>query len=71
MTYASQNETVWIHSMGKRFMIRAITTTDDEANKFMDKHGDTALIACFGPFRIIANQYEGVRQTALNAHKEL
>lgn len=58
---ASSNEYVdiWAYSMCKRFRIRAITTTDDEANDFMANHQETALIACFGPFNIIANKYEG------------
>lgn len=58
---AKPGEELWVYSMGKRFMVRAITTTDAEANAFMESHPETALIACFGPFDIIANQYEGVR----------
>lgn len=59
--HASTTEELWIYSMGKRFRVRAITTTVDSANTFMEKHPDTALIACYGPFNIIANTYEGVR----------
>lgn len=59
--HTAKNEEVWIYSMGKRFLIRAITTTEQEANSFMEKHDETALIACFGPFNIIANKYEGVQ----------
>ena len=58
---AKQTEDVWIHSMGKRFRVRAITDSIEEANRFMERNSETALIACFGPFNIIANQYEGVR----------
>ncbi|HWF62917.1 MAG TPA: hypothetical protein VN666_21775 [Nitrospira sp.] len=58
---AKDGETLWIYAMGKRFQVRAITTTVNSANEFMDKHEETALIACFGPFNIIANKYEGVR----------
>jgi hypothetical protein len=54
-------EQLWIYSMGKRFLVRAITDTVDEANHFMERHDETALIACFGPFNIIANKYEGVQ----------
>lgn len=62
MTHAaSKDEQLWIFSMGKRFRVRAITNTVDEANRFMERHTETALIACFGPFNVIANQYEGVR----------
>ena len=59
---AKESEELWIYSMGKRFMVRAITDSVDEANAYMERHTDTALIACFGPFNVIANQYEGVRQ---------
>ena len=60
---AKDSEIVWVYSMGKRFQVRAITTTVDEANKFMEQHTETALIACFGEFNIIANQYAGVKDT--------
>jgi hypothetical protein len=59
--HASTSEVLWIHSMGKRFQVRAITTTVESANEFMEKHPDTALIACYGQFNIIANTYEGVK----------
>lgn len=63
MTHSARiHEQLWIYSMGKRFRVRAITTTDAEANSFMESHRDTALIACFGEFCVIANQYEGVRE---------
>ncbi len=58
---AKEHEELWIFSMGKRFRVRAITNSVDEANQYMEGHRDTALIACFGPFNIIANQYEGVK----------
>lgn len=55
-------ELLWTYSMGKRFQIRAICTSDTEANSYMETHRDTAVIACFGPFVIIANQYAGVKE---------
>lgn len=58
---AKAHEHLWVYSMGKRFRVRAITDTVDEANHFMETHRDTALICCFGPFNVIANCYEGVR----------
>lgn len=56
----STDEQLWIFSMGKRFRVRAIATSDDEANEFMESHRDTGLIACFGPFNVIADLYAGV-----------
>lgn len=58
---ARENDELWIYSMGKRFRVRAIFTTADDANAFMEKHSDATLIACFGPFNVIANTYAGVR----------
>ncbi len=57
---AKPDETLWIHSMGKRFQVRAIFTDDESANSYMEGHRDTGLIAEFGPFRIVANLHEGV-----------
>jgi hypothetical protein len=57
---AKEHEELWIFSMGKRFRVRAIADTDAEANQYMERHSETALIACFGSFNIIANQYEGI-----------
>lgn len=59
---AKPDEMFWTYSMGKRFRVRAIATTDNEANAFMNNHSDTGTIACFGPFVIIANFYEGIKE---------
>lgn len=56
-----KGEELWIYSMGKRFQVRAITTTTEEANSFMEHNADTALIACFGPFNVIAEKNGGAR----------
>lgn len=58
---ANTHEDIWIHSMGKRFRVRAIFTSDDAANSYMETHRDTGLIAEFGPFRFVANLYADVR----------
>lgn len=62
MTHAAKpDEHLYIFSMGKRFRVRAIADSDAEANKFMESHADTGLIACFGPFNVIADLYTGER----------
>ena len=58
---AAPDEHLWVTSMGKKFRVRAITDSIDEANAFMNSHRETALIACYGPFNLIANKYEGIR----------
>ncbi len=62
MKFASNDDDLlWVYSMRKRFQVRCITTSDEEANAFMESHPDTGLIAQYGPFRIIANLYAGVQ----------
>ena len=64
MTHAAKaHEHVIILSMGKRFRVRAITDNVYEANVYMERHSETALIACYGPFCLIANTYSGIRYT--------
>jgi hypothetical protein len=63
--HASTTEILWIYSMGKRFRVRAITTSDEQSNTFMNSHTDTAIIACYGPFQLIANLYAGERDHQL------
>lgn len=58
---AKTHEDVWVLSMGKRFRIRAITDSVHEANAYMERHTEAALIACIGDLCIIANQYSGIR----------
>ena len=53
---AKTHEEFWVYSMGKRFQVRAIADTETEANDYMARHNEIALIACFGPFNVIANQ---------------
>ncbi len=56
---AKPHEQVWIFSMGKRFRILGIFDTDAAANTYCEHHDAAAVIACFGPFVIVANKYEG------------
>jgi hypothetical protein len=36
----------------------------------MERHPDTALIASFGPFNLIANKYAGVKDPEKEKHSE-
>lgn len=51
-------ENVYIRSMGKLLRITAIATSDDEANEYMEKHDDAAMIAECGEFIFMANKYD-------------
>jgi len=53
----SPDETVYIHSMGKRLKITAIATSDASANHHCGQTDD-AVIACFGSLIIMANKYD-------------
>ena len=64
--HASTTETLWIYSMGKRFQVRAITTTVDSATHSWTNIQKLALIASYGPFHIIANVYAGEKDTPAN-----
>lgn len=59
MIYKSNNETIWLHSMGKRFQLVAVATSNDAANEFCEKHDRCGVIACFDGLVFIANLYAG------------
>ncbi len=54
-------QTIWLHSMGKRFQLMAVAKTVDAANDYCTKHDKAAVIAEFGDLVFIANKYAGVR----------
>ena len=58
-------QTIWLYSMGKRFELRAIAQTVDEANSYCRKDDIAAVIAEFGTgdnqLIFIANKYAGVK----------
>lgn len=59
-----RNETcLTVRSMGKDFEVMAIATTDDAANGFMATHTGAAVMACIGPFILLANRYEQKART--------
>lgn len=59
---AKQDENLYINSMGKKFRVRGIFTTDEAANEFCASHRDVGVIAVHGPFIFVANFYEGEQQ---------
>ncbi len=56
---AKPDEHLWVYSMGKRFRVLGIFETDHEANTYCAGHTSAAVIACFGPFVVVANKYAG------------
>ncbi len=47
-----------IKSMGKLLKITAIFHNVNEANKYLEKHKDEGVIACYDPYIFIANLYD-------------
>ena len=47
-----------IRSMGKRLRVTAIFDNDDEANQHMASHPSDAVVACLGPFVLLADKYD-------------
>ena len=56
---AKPGEVLWLCSTSKRFQVTAIFTEPVEANARMEKHDKQGVIACFGPFIVLVNKYEG------------
>ena len=53
-----EDQKLYLYSMGKRLRITAIFHSDDEANAYMEKNGDEAVIAVADPYVFIANKYD-------------
>ena len=49
---------MYVRSMGKALRITAIFHMADEANAYLDKHTDEAVIAVIGDYILIANVYD-------------
>lgn len=56
---ARHDEHLYLYSMGKRFRVMGIFGDDVDANTYCERHDEAAVIACFGPFVVVANKYEG------------
>lgn len=64
MPKLKKSETLWIHSMGKRFAVTGIYQTDQEANEHCAKHEADAVIAVAAGFVFVACKYAGVREAS-------
>jgi hypothetical protein len=51
-------ENVQFRSMGKSFKVTAMFDNTEETNEWLAKNRDHGVIACFGPFVIVANIYD-------------
>lgn len=49
---------LYVQTMGKQLRVTALFASDDEANDYMERHRDEGVVACFGPFVILANLYD-------------
>ena len=53
-----QTETLYVRSMGRLLLVLAVFTSVDEANEYMEKHENAALVATFGPFFLLADKHD-------------
>lgn len=51
-------EQLYVRSMGKLLRVTAVFGSDDDANAYMAKHQDDAVLACIGPFILLANRFD-------------
>jgi hypothetical protein len=54
----TDTENLYVRSMGKLLRVVAMFDNDDDANKYMENHDETAVVACFGSFVLLANKYD-------------
>ena len=52
-----ETQNLYVRSMGKLLRVTAIFTSDDDANAYMAKK-DEGVVACFGPYILLANMYD-------------
>ena len=53
-----EHQLLYVASMRKMLRVTAIFGSDDDANSYMAKHKDEAVVACFGRFVLLANVYD-------------
>ena len=58
MTILKPEHGLYVQSMRKFLRVTAMFDSDDAANAHMAKHGDDAVVACFGPFVLLANVHD-------------
>ena len=54
----AKTESLYIHDMGKAFRVTAIFSDTDEANRYMEEHTGQSVIACLGPFILLADKHD-------------
>lgn len=58
MKLKDDTEFLYVRSMGKLLRVTAVFTSDQEANSFMAKNNSQGIVACFGPYILLANVYD-------------
>ena len=58
MKLYNPNHKMYVSSMGKLLRVTACFTNDDEANAYMLKNKDEAVIAVFGDLILLANVHD-------------
>lgn len=64
MKLKTETEFLYVRSMGKLLRVTAMFDNDADANKFMAKNDGHSVVACFGPYVLLANVYDTGLQVA-------
>jgi len=54
----NKHQVLYVRSMRKLLRVTAIFTDDDEANAYMTKHREEAVVAVMAPFILIADVHD-------------
>lgn len=58
MPKLKDTEKLYVRSMGKALRVTAIFTNDDDANSFMERNHDDAVVACIAGLVFLAKKYD-------------
>lgn len=58
MPKLKDTEKLYVRSMGKALRVTAIFTNDDDANRFMERNDDDAVVACFAGIVLLAKKHD-------------
>jgi hypothetical protein len=53
-----ETEHFYIYSMGKRLRVIAYALSVADANFYMEKHDEAAVVACFGELVLMADKHD-------------
>lgn len=58
MANLAKGQTIYVRSMGKALRVTALFDNDVEANAWMARHDDDAVVACWGHLVVLADKHD-------------